>query len=438
MNGPLLKSLAFIASLGCAATGQSVTLSECIETAMESNPSLEAAAQRVAAASAAIESARSGYYPTVGLSGSYTLTDNPPQAFFMNLNQRVASFEEDFNQPDDTDNIRGSLTFRMKLLDAGQRGLMADMAVAGQDSASAMLQAVRNELVYEVNRAYHSVLQATALLAVREETIASISENLRVAKERMEAGTVIKTDVLNLEVQLAGAREELIRAINGQKLAIAALNTTIRQDLVTDAASLESVAPESLSQPPASIDLNRVESRPEWMAALRHVDAAIMDVKRITRDRLPTVSAFGSLDADSGDADSFEDSYLIGAMVEMDLFTGFRRKSELSAAGARANEAKAQLALLRNQLTLDLKRSHFMTQDVWERWLVAHSSEENAEESLRITRERYEQGAADITELLTAEVARTASRSRSVTALYDYVIALANLDRSQGLPTVNP
>lgn len=433
MNSYLIVSLLIFVTPGLTASGKTVTLSECLNAAMESNPSLEAAAQRVAAASAAIESARSGYYPTVGLAGSYTLTDNPPQAFFMNLNQRVASFEEDFNQPDDTDNIRGSLTFRMMVLDAGQRGLMADMAVAGQDSASAMLHAVRNELVYEVIRAYHSVLQATALLTVREETIDSISENLRVANERMAAGTVIKTDVLNLEVQLAAAREELIRAKNGQKLAVAALNTAIGQELVTDAASLESVAPESLSKPPDSIDLNRVESRPEWLAALRHVDAAAMDVKRIARDRLPTVSAFGSLDADSGDADSFEDSYLVGAMVEMDIFTGFRRKSNLSAASARANEAKAQLAQLRNQLTLDLKRSHFMTQDVWERWLVAHSSEENAEESLRITRERYEQGAADITELLTAEVARTASRSRSVTALYDYVIALANMNRAQGI-----
>lgn len=435
MKSVMRLTIPVVLIMGSALSSEAVSLSECMDTAMASNPSLEAADQRKLMAAAAIDTARSGYYPTLGLAGSYTLTDNPPQAFFMNLNQRIASLDEDFNQPGDTDNLRGSILFRMMLLDAGQRGIMTDMAVAGQEAASAMLHAAQNELVYEVTRAYHSVLQATALLAVREETIDSISENLRVAKERMDAGTVIKTDVLNLEVQLAGAREELIRARNGQKLAIAALNTAIGQELVTDAASLESVSPDTLTAPADSVNLDHVEARPEWLAAFHHVGAATLDTKRIARDRFPKVSAFGSLDADSGDVSSFEESYLVGAMVEVDIFTGFRRQSEVAASTARANEARAQLDQLKNLLTLDLKRSHVMTQDAWERWLVARASEENADESLRITRERYEQGAVDITELLTAQVGRTASRTRSVTALYDYLIARANLERAQGNPS---
>lgn len=432
MSNPRIVSVLATLSIFAASHSFAVTLNACLEAALESNPSLEAAAQRVAVAASAIDSARSGYYPTLGLAGSYTLTDNAPQAFFMNLNQRTATLDKDFNQPGDTDNLRGSVMFRMMLLDGGQRGLMTDMAIAGTDTATAMLDATRNELVYEVTRAYHSVLQSTALLAVREETVASIEENLRVANERMTAGSVIKTDVLNLEVQLAEAREELIRASNGQKLAIAALNTAIGRDLVADAASLDSVASESLSAPPATIDMNRVEDRPEWTAYERQVDAAELDAKRVSRDKLPKVSAFGSLDADSGDADQFEDSYLVGAMVELDLFTGFRRQSEHASATARANEVRAQRDHIKNQLMLDLKRSHLMTQETWERWQVANASEANAEESLRITRERYEQGAAEITELLTAQVGRTASRSRSVAALYDYLIARANLERAQG------
>ena len=50
---------------------------------------------------------------------------------------------------------------------------------------------------------------AQAFVNVRKETIASLEENLRVANERFKAGTAVQTDVLNLEVQLAQAREDL-------------------------------------------------------------------------------------------------------------------------------------------------------------------------------------------------------------------------------------
>ena len=63
---------------------------------------------------------------------------------------------------------------------------------------------------------------------------------------------------------------------------------------------------------------------------------------------------------------------------------------------------------------------------------VAGKSLASAEEALRITRERYQQGATDITELLTAQVGLTATRTRLAAARYDYLIARSNLERAQG------
>lgn len=432
MNRFLPALLAAASVLALVSPARALTLDEALTAAREHNPSLEAAAQRLDAASAAIRSARSGYYPTVTLSGGYTRTDNPGQAFFMDLNQRVASLEKDFNFPDDTENYRGSLGFKMLLLDAGQRGLMTGMARKGKAAARAMLDAAHNELAYQVTRAYHSVRQADAFVTVREETITSLEENLRVARERFEAGSAIKTDVLNLEVQLAEANENLIRARNGLKLAIAALNTAIGADLATDAASLTAPAETGLHAPPDLIHTEAVEQRPELIAANMQAEAARLDVRRTRRDRMPRVSAFGSLDFDSSDVSDFEDSYLVGAMVEVDLFTGFRRQADTAAAKARALEAEASREHLLNQLRLDAKQSHLQAQEAWARREVAEASMASAEEALRITRERYEQGAADITELLTAQVGLTATRSRAVAAHYDYLIAGANLQRALG------
>ena len=248
----LLAAMPCAVVMATTATAQSLT--DCLRAAEAESPTLAAAWHRLEASEAAYQSARSGFYPTVTLSGGYTRTDNPPQAFFMELNQRQASLLEDFNNPDDTDNVRGSIGFRWLLLDAGRRGLMSDAAASSQEVAAALLDAARHDVSFQVTRAFYSTLQAAALVEVRQETLASLEENLRVARERVAAGSAIKTDVLNLEVQLAEAREQLIRAENGVRLAVAALNTAIGRDLVTDAASLtaSAIAPSTRSSPPTS------------------------------------------------------------------------------------------------------------------------------------------------------------------------------------------
>jgi outer membrane protein TolC len=57
---------------------------------------------------------------------------------------------------------------------------------------------------------------------------------------------------------------------------------------------------------------------------------------------------------------------------------------------------------------------------------------QSAEEVLRITRERYQQGAADITELMAAQVGRTGTRTRRAAAYYDYRVAQSDVDRASG------
>ena len=51
---------------------------------------------------------------------------------------------------------------------------------------------------------------------------------------------------------------------------------------------------------------------------------------------------------------------------------------------------------------------------------------------MRITQQRYQQGAADLAELLTAQTGLTGTRTRNVAARYDYLIALSNLERARG------
>lgn len=408
-----------------------VTLDECIVTTLQNNPDVHVATERVQAARAAIKEAQSAYYPMLVGSTTYARTDNPPQAFMMMLNQRTVSMQSDFNNPPETDNLALSLGVKYRLYDFGRRELDNEMAKDGAKISQLVLRGLQNDLIHQVTRGYYSVLQAGAFVTVQEESVKTLKESLRVANERLKAGGALKTDALTLEVQLAHAQEDLIRARNGVKLSLAALNTAIGTNLV-DSANLPAKVELPGPKPPVSADVNSIENRTELQVARKGAEIQQAALRKARRQYWPTVNAFGSMDWNSDVSTDFERSYIVGVAAEVEFFDGFRRGAAVSGASAQQRAAEAEVEKAASNLRLDLTSASIQAEESWNRLDVARKSIENAEEALRITQQRYQQGAADLSELLTAQVGLTGTRTRNVAALYDYWIAISNLERAKG------
>ena len=431
---PRLIPLAIAAVLLTVPVAQAVTLDDAVRAALENSPTLQAAESRIDSAQAMLRQAKSYYYPSIGLAATYAASDNPPQAFMMTLNQRTLNMMDPAfnpNEPDDTDNLRGSLTAQWRIFDR-QRDAGKNMARFGAAASAEALAAARNQLVHEVTRGFYGVLQAQAFAEVQEKAVKSIEESLRIARERFDAGGAVKTDVLNLETQLAQANEELIRARNGAQLALAALNAAIGDDVVS-ADNIEAPAQAALNAPPPECkDPAAFENRPELRAATLMRQIKEQDLRKAKGGYVPTVSAFGSLDADSGGTSDFENSYMAGVMAEVNIFDGARTRAAVQAARAELEAARADEEKARLNLRLDLQQAFLGTKEAWERLEVTRKSLETAEEARRIVQEQYQQGAADIAILLQTQVGVTAMQTRNAAAQYDYLTALSNLQRAKG------
>jgi len=427
----LVLALVFVTSI----SGQAVTLETCIKTALENNPGIQAGITRINAAKYMIKQAESAYYPRLYLSGSYSRTDNPPQAFIMALNQKdlpMRDPEFDPNDPDHTDNMRFSIGLKYRVYNGGMNAIHVRMAKADKRFRELGLRAVQNELIHQVTRGYYGVLQSQAFVVVQEESVKSLEESLRVATVRFNAGSAVKTDVLNLEVKLAQAREDAIRAKNGVQLSVASLNTAIGSDLVSSS-GLPVPAREEIREKPEDLDFSVIENRPELKAIQTMSNIKEQSYEKVSREYRPTMSAFGSYDFDSDDFSEIENSYLMGVMAEWEIFDGYQRMNKSRAAMAEWRTAKNETLKARNDLRLDLHQAYLNAMDAWERLEVSEKSIESAGEALRITSEQYKQGAAEISVLLTAQVGLTTQKTRSVAAYYDYLAALSNYERARGL-----
>jgi outer membrane protein TolC len=421
--------------LACSLTADAAepwTLERSLDYALAHNPDARIAQQRIAAAQAGLEQANSAFWPRLQAQSSYTRTDNPMMVFGSILNQRAYPGPSlNFNDVPDVDNLNAKGLVTLPLYAggrnvAGRQAAKANTEAAKQDSA-----AIRNALGFEVSQTFYTVLKTRQFIRAAEAAVNSFATNLVVAQRRLDGGTLLKSDVLDIEVRLAQSREDLVRARNANTLAERALRNLLGIEagefIVADTAPAV--------RAPDSSDFSQ---RPELAAARERERAAQAQVHGTKSGYLPRVSAFGSLDHDYGWVTGGDgNSYTAGVMAQWDLWDGFSTRAKAREAKANFESAREEQRKLRLALDLEVEQARLGLDAANERLAVSSKAVEQAEESASLTRNRFEQGLALSTQLIDSETALVAARVRRAEAESDQCIAIAALRKALALPQID-
>jgi len=427
---PVILGLAILGSLAALAA-EPWTLERAMQQAMSANPDARLAQQRVAAAQAGLDQANAAFWPRVQLQSSYTGSDNPMQVFGSILNQRAYSSSLDFNNVPTVDdlNTRGLVT--VPLYAGGRNIATRNAARAGTDAARQDDAAVRNALGFEVARAFHTVLKTRQFIQAAEMSVKSFEAGLAVAQKRFDGGALLKTGVLDIEVRLAQAREDLVRARNANALALRAL----RNLLGIESGDFEVAGPAPAIAAPDSGDFS---GRPE-LAAARHRERAAQEQARAAKGGyLPRVNAFGSLDHDYGwNYEHGGGSWTAGALLQWDLWDGKLTRAKVREANASLESAREEQRKLRLALDLEVEQARLDLKAANERLNVTERAVSQAEESAGLIRSRFEQDAALPRDLIDAETALVTARVRRAEAEADRQIAITAVRKALGLPQLD-
>jgi outer membrane protein len=404
------------------------TLERALQQALTANPDARLAQQRIVAAQAGLEQANAAFWPRVQFQFSYTGSDNPMMAFGSILNQRAFSSSLNFNDVPSVDdfNARGLVT--VPLYAGGKNTANRKAAKANTDAAQQDNEALRNTLGYEVARAFFTVLKTRQFIQAAEAGVKSFEANLAVANKRLEGGTLLKTGVLDIEVRLAQAREELVRARNANALAMRVLRNML--GIESGEFEVADTAP-PISAPDSGDFSGRAE-----LAAARHRELAAEQQVRATKGGyLPRVNAFGSLDYDYGwYYEHGGGSYTAGALLQWDLWDGKMTRAKVAEARANVELAREEQRKVRLALSLEAEQARLDLQAANERLGVTDQAVAQAAESANLTRARFEQEVALSSQLIDAETALVAARVRRADAEADRQIAIAAVRKALGLP----
>jgi outer membrane protein TolC len=429
---PIFSAIAY-----AEARPQVYTLDQAIDTALSNNPELSIMQARIEQANAQLGETLANFYPQIKASLSYQHSDNPAQVFAMIIAQRRLDFNvADFNHPGGIDNYRPQVTASYALFRGGQDYYRKQAAQLGVESSEYEKSAARNQLVNHVTGAYYGELTAMEAHEVSKCSIAAVQSELDQSRIRFNAGTLLKSDVLSLEVQLAEAKDAEIQAANAIELAQGMLKTLLGLSS-SDSFAMSESRQIALPNAPAAFDqlLSQAFSHhPELKVADNRVAIAKQQLNAAQAIHLPRADAYVSYGSDSKNPafSSNRDNVSAGIMVELDIFSGFATQEKINKAERELTAAQEAARQIRLQVENRLKSAHLKLQEALNRTQVASVAVQAAEEALRLVNEQRQAGVVTITRYIEAEVARDRAHTRQITARFDALRADAELKQATG------
>jgi outer membrane protein TolC len=437
------KSILLFLVLPLCAQDDSMSLRDAVRVALRENKAITAADAGARAAETRVAEARSGMLPKLNYSESLTRSDNPVFVFGSLLSEHqfgAADFNiGPLNRPNFLDNFQSLVTVDQPIYDAGQTrsavksgGLARQMS--GEERRAAEMRTVAGAV-----RAYYGAALAAESLKTAEQAVSSAQADLERAESVQAAGMSTDVDVLSIRVHLAAMTEERIARAADLDVAKAALNDALGLPLDTAHRLTTALAPLALPEPALnSLEQDASRGRPEAREARLAEDLAGSQVESARSALLPQVAFHGAFEADRQQfAARAGANWLASIALRWNLFDGLADKARIAEAGQQAVRAHADEERVESAVRLEVRRAWADLRAAQERIGVAQAAVTEAEESLRITQNRYAAGMSNVTDLLRNETALMESRTRLLAAVHDQRIAAVTLELAAGRLTAD-
>ena len=435
---PIQKLILFLLSGLTLCAQAPLTLPDAVKLALTRHPSLEAASARVQAAESRIAQARAAWLPRATYTEGAQSGNNPVYVFGALLTQyqfTAANFNlGPLNRPDALSNFQSQVSVDQTVYDFGATRNAVKVAQIGKKMTEEERRRTELALIAGVARTYHGVGLAEQNLRLAEESLKSANADLERSRSLQRAGVVTDADVLSVQVHASSMSEYRARAAADLRIAHAALNEALGLPLDDEHILTTPMESPQLPGDTGSARENQAATlRPELLSTRLSQELSAAQESAAKAQYWPVIGVHGVFEADRQNFVSKGGAnWIFVASARWTLFDGNRTRASVAearhmkaaaAAGERQMDAAVRLEVRRAEANLDASR---------ERVTTTRDTVSQAEESLRIIRNRYSNGLATVTDLLRSETALLESKTRRLAALYDQRTAAVQLEAATG------
>jgi outer membrane protein TolC len=295
----------------------------------------------------------------------------------------------------------------------------------------------RQNVIYNTKRAFYGILLARKFVDAAREAV-DVAEKLHKNIEvQYEVGLASKFDLLRSEVQVANLKPQLIRAENNLKVAKLNLKNILGMDQsqpveVEGELTYQPVDPELESALETAM-----KNRPELKQFRLQKKVAGEAVNIARSSGLPSVSISGQYnywaDQLNFKEDNWSDFYSLNLMVNIPIFNGLAAHARVAQAKSALKELDFNQKGLVDQIRFEVRQAVLNLEEARQSLMSQEKNVDQAQESLRIAELNYKEGMVTVLDVQQAQTALAQAKTNYSQALYDYVVAQAELQKAMGV-----
>jgi len=408
-----------------------LSLSEAMNMALDQNFNLEQAGFDVDKTHAQYRQTNAVFLPQLSFEYNAISTDDPLNVFGFKLKQEVVS-QQDFNpallnDPDDYENYSAKFEVRQPLFNPDM--IMQRSAVKSKlNSANEQLDGTRNYIRFQVRQQYYNLVLHLGQLEVLETALETAGEHRRQAQNYFDQGMISREDYLAAKVYELDMESRVLQTENDIEKVQEQLALMLGLEgsvAIRPTEDLEFVPTPQIPVDLSDFALNNAQTR----AIDYQVSAAQKMVKSAGFSFLPSVNLFGSYEFNDNEFANFDaSSYMIGANLRWNIFSGFSKAGKVMEAKADYRKAKSMqeqhLFQQENRVREAVRSLNHATKEID----LTEESINQSTQNVEIRSNRYEEGMERTTDLLEAETKLAEAKLKNVMALYKYNMSIAALE----------
>ncbi|TAF12212.1 MAG: TolC family protein [Nostocales cyanobacterium] len=408
---------------------QPITLGQALELAKRNNNELQVSILQLQRSKSALREAQASLLPTLGVNGAVSNSRSANSTLQAKQQQQLNPLTPD---ADSNTSFSSQAELRYDLYTSGRRNAAITEAEEQVRIQEFDVERQSEEIRLNVATDYYNLQQADEQVRISQSAVENSQASLRDAMALERAGVGTRFDVLRSQVNLANAQQDLTNARSQQIIARRRLGVRLNLPQVVNISAADPVQLAGLWE--RSLEDSIVlayQNRPELQQQLAQRNISEQQRRQALASLGPQISLVASYDLLDvfNDSINVSDGYSVGVQATLNLYDGGAAKSRAAQAKTNIAIAETQFAEQRNQIRFQVEQAYSTQLSNLENVQTANAALEQAKESLRLARLRFQAGVGTQTDVINAENELTRSEGNRVRAILDYNRALTELQR---------
>jgi len=404
----------------------SISLNSILKQVLTTYPAIEKSTQELNGANARIGMARTGYYPDITLSSSYSHI-GPVSSFNMPGYGTFSLFPED--------NFSATINYNQTIYDFGKTSLNVDYEKQNKDIVSLSSEQIKQKLSLAVINIYYSIVFLQDAVRIKNEQIATLNEHLQFIEKKQETGSATRYEILTTQVKISAIENQKTDLETVLKIQVCQLNSFLGEpenNKLVVRKELQEVQPvESTDSLLAFANITRMEIK----LAIQKTVSAELRYNVIKNQNNPVFGFFSSAGIKNGytpDINTGKANYIIGLSFRLPIFDAGRKKNGLLQVKADIQSNKEDIELTKRTVVNEVIESLANMQSAQKKITQSELQLKMADQAYNLAETSFKSGVITNLELLDSSTSRSEAGLSVLKAKIDYSLSLLKLKISLG------